>query len=41
MRAGPRPPPYKPAILDNGVHIMVPPHVEAGTRVVVSTRESA
>jgi elongation factor P len=26
---------YKPAILDNGVRIMVPPHVTAGTRVVV------
>ena len=30
---------YKPAILDNGVRIMVPPHVEAGTRVVVNTTE--
>ncbi len=30
---------YKPAILDNGVRIMVPPHVEAGTRVVVNTAE--
>lgn len=27
---------YKPAILDNGVRIMVPPHIESGTRVVVS-----
>ncbi|MDX1541692.1 MAG: elongation factor P [Geminicoccaceae bacterium] len=27
---------YKPAILDNGVRIMVPPHIETGTRVVVS-----
>lgn len=26
---------YKPAILDNGVRIMVPPHIESGTRVVV------
>ena len=30
---------YKPAILDNGVRIMVPPHIEAGTRVVVNTSE--
>lgn len=30
---------YKPAILDNGVRIMVPPHIEAGTRVVVDTAE--
>jgi len=27
---------YKPAILENGVRIMVPPHIEAGTRVVVN-----
>jgi elongation factor P len=26
---------YKPAILENGVRVMVPPHVEAGTRIVV------
>jgi elongation factor P len=30
---------YKPAILDNGVRIMVPPHIETGTRVVVSIAE--
>lgn len=28
---------YKPAIMDNGVRIMVPPFVETGTRVVVNT----
>lgn len=28
---------YKPAILENGLRIMVPPHIEAGTRVVVNT----
>lgn len=28
---------YKPAILENGVRIMVPPHIEAGTRIVVHT----
>ncbi len=32
---------YKPAILDNGVRIMVPPHIERGTRVVVSTGDQA
>lgn len=32
---------YKPARLENGVRIMVPPHIETGTRVVVNTRESA
>ena len=26
---------YKPAILENGVRIMVPPHICAGTRIVV------
>ena len=26
---------YKPAILDNGVRILVPPHIESGTRIVV------
>lgn len=26
---------YKPAILDNGVRVMVPPHIEAGTRIIV------
>ena len=26
---------YKPAILDNGVRVMVPPHISAGTRIVV------
>jgi len=28
---------YKPAILDNGLRIMVPPHITAGTHVVVAT----
>lgn len=31
---------YKPALLENGVRIMVPPHVEVGTRVVVNTGDS-
>jgi len=26
---------YKPAILENGVRVMVPPHIESGTRIVV------
>jgi elongation factor P len=26
---------YKPAKLDNGVRVMVPPHIGAGTRIVV------
>jgi len=32
---------YKPAILENGVRIMVPPHVESGTRVVVNTADGS
>jgi elongation factor P len=31
---------YKPAVLSNGVRIMVPPHIEAGTMVVVSIADS-
>lgn len=27
---------FKPAILDNGVRVMVPPHITAGTRIVVN-----
>jgi elongation factor P len=30
---------YKPAILDNGARIMVPPHIESGTRVVVKLED--
>lgn len=32
---------YKPAILANGVKIMVPPFIESGTRVVVKTEDGA
>ncbi len=30
---------YKPAVLENGARIMVPPFVETGTRIVVSTAD--
>jgi elongation factor P len=30
---------YKPAKLENGERIMVPPHIESGTRVVVNTAD--
>ena len=30
---------YKPAVLDNGVRIMVPPHIAAGTKIVVDVYE--
>ncbi len=32
---------HKPAVLDNGIRTMVPPHVEAGTRVVVNTLDGS
>lgn len=30
---------YKPAVLENGVKVLVPPHIAAGTRIVVNTFE--
>ena len=30
---------FKPAIMDNGIRIMVPPHIEAGARIVVNTSD--
>lgn len=30
---------YKPAMLENGVRVMVPPHIEMGTRIVISTAD--
>lgn len=32
---------YKPAVLENGLRVMVPPHVEAGTRIVVNTADGS
>ena len=32
---------YKPAILENGVRCMVPPHIVAGTRIVISTADGS
>jgi elongation factor P len=32
---------YKPAILENGVRVMVPPHIGAGVRIVVDVYEQA
>lgn len=32
---------YKPAVLSNGAKIMVPPHIAAGTRVVVMTADGS
>lgn len=30
---------YKPAILENGLRIMVPPHIGVGTRIIINTEE--
>jgi elongation factor P len=32
---------YKPAKVDGGVRVMVPPHIEAGTRIVVKTEDGS
>ncbi|MCB1537647.1 MAG: elongation factor P [Alphaproteobacteria bacterium] len=32
---------YKPAMLDIGVRVMVPPHIETGTRIVVKTEDGS
>ena len=32
---------YKPAIVENGVKVMVPPHIEVGTRIVVNTVDAS
>jgi elongation factor P len=31
---------YKPAVLENGTRVMVPPHVASGTRIVVNTADA-
>ena len=31
---------YKPAVLENGVRVMVPPHIGAGVKIVVNTNDS-
>ena len=32
---------YKPAMTDVGVRVMVPPHIDAGTRIVVNTEDNS
>jgi len=32
---------YKPAVMENGVRVMVPPHIGAGTRIVVNTADGS
>jgi elongation factor P len=32
---------YKPAVLENGARVMVPPHIESGIRIVVKTEDGS
>lgn len=32
---------YKPAMLTNGLRVMVPPHIDAGTRIVILTEDNS
>lgn len=32
---------YKPAIVESGARVMVPPHIDVGTRIVINTEDSA
>tara|TARA_Y100001001_G_C7994325_1_gene304101 strand:- start:86 stop:646 length:561 start_codon:yes stop_codon:yes gene_type:complete len=32
---------YKPAIADNGVKVMVPPHIEVGARIIIKTEDAS
>jgi elongation factor P len=32
---------YKPALMENGMRVLVPPYIEAGTRIVVSTADGS
>jgi elongation factor P len=32
---------YKPAIVESGARVMVPPHIDVGTRIVINTDDSS
>jgi elongation factor P len=32
---------YKPAMVDGGIKVMVPPHIEAGTRIVIKPEDGS
>ncbi len=32
---------YKPAIVEGGIRVMVPPHIAVGTRLVISTEDGS
>jgi len=41
LRGGTAAPSYKGAVLENGMKIQVPPFIEAGTKIVVSTEDGS
>jgi elongation factor P len=41
MRGGTAAPSYKGAVLENGMKVQVPPFIEKGTRIVVSTEDGS
>ncbi len=41
MRGGTAAPSYKTAVLENGLKVQVPPFVNAGTKIVVSTEDGS
>ena len=41
LKGGTAAPSYKSAMLENGLKIQVPPFIEAGTRIVVSTQDGS
>jgi len=32
---------YKPGVLENGARVLIPPHIEAGTRIVIKTEDGS
>ena len=32
---------YKPAMTDRGLRVMVPPHIGAGTRIIINTDDNS
>jgi elongation factor P len=39
MRGQTAAPSYKSAVMDNGIRVLVPPFIEVGTKIVVSTED--
>ena len=41
LKGGTAAPSYKSAVLENGIKIQVPPFIDAGTKVIVSTEDGS